>query len=96
MTGTGVAVLRPSDEVVLTELQDGTGVLLHLQTRFYFTLNATGVRTWKLLGDGARDPDELAERVSVAYPEVEASRVRADVGALVAELVRESLVTVGS
>jgi hypothetical protein len=89
-----VTGLAPSPDAVLTELQDGTGVLLHLQTRFYFTLNATGVQAWKLLEAGARDGAELAQRLASAFPEVEASRVRADVEALLAELARESLVTV--
>jgi hypothetical protein len=48
-----VAVYRPSPEVILTELGDGTAVLLHLGTKFYFTLNATGIAAWKALGQGA-------------------------------------------
>ena len=100
------AMLRPREEpttvngiernqdAVLTELQDGTGVLLHLQTRFYFTLNATGVQAWKLLGGGVRDAAELAGQLAAAFPGTDPVRVRADVDALLADLVRESLITV--
>jgi hypothetical protein len=85
-----------SADVVLTELQDGSGVLLHLQTRYYFTLNASGVQVWKLLGAGARDPAELATGLSAAFPDAEPNRVRADIDALLADLTRESLVIVRS
>lgn len=85
--------IAPAQNVVLTELRDGTGVLLHLDTKVYFTLNRTGVLAWKLLGDeGARDAAELGERLARAFPDVDAAAIRADVEALVAELLREQLV----
>jgi hypothetical protein len=83
--------LTQSEDVVLTELKDGTGVLLHLGTKFYFALNATGVMAWKLLEPGARDADELAERLALRFPEQDAAAVRTDVAALVSELVAEGL-----
>lgn len=83
-----------SDDAVLTELQDGTGVLLNLQTRYYFTLNATGVLAWKLLGAGAQDPAELALRLAAAFPGTDPAQVRTDVDALLADLAREALVTI--
>lgn len=89
-------VIDRSDDAVLTELQDGTGVLLHLRTRFYFTLNATGVLAWKLLGDGAGDAGELARRLAAAFPGADPAGVRSDVEALLAELAREALITVRS
>lgn len=90
---TTVNGIERNQDVVLTELQDGTGVLLHLQTRFYFTLNATGVQAWKLLGSGVRDASELARQLAAAFPGTDPARVRADVEALLADLARESLVT---
>lgn len=88
-----VAGIVPSKDAVLTELHDGTGVLLHLETKFYFTLNRTGVLAWKLLGDdGARDAAELAVRLAAAFPAADPAAVREDVEALVAELLREQLV----
>src|SRR5690606_13486520 len=36
--------------VMLTEMSDGTGVLLHLDTKFYYTLNRSGTKVWKTLG----------------------------------------------
>jgi len=86
--------IRPSEEAVLTELKDGTGVLLHLGTRHYYTLNATGVLCWKLLADGsATTAEALAAGVSAAFPDAPAAAVRADVEALLAELGAEQLLT---
>jgi hypothetical protein len=78
--------------VLLTELPDGTGVLLHLQTRFYFTLNPAGLQTWKLLVVGVRDAAELASALAAQYPPADPVQVRADVEALLVELTRETLV----
>ena len=41
----------PDSDVIVTEL-DGEAVLLNLDTKLYFSLNATGVRIWKLLAEG--------------------------------------------
>jgi hypothetical protein len=97
MKGTTVASLRPSEDVVLTELKDGTGVLLHLGTRHYFTLNATGVVAWKLIADGRlADGDAVAARIAGRFPGVDPSTVRTDVAALLAELEAEGLLAPAS
>jgi hypothetical protein len=44
--------LRPHSEVVDTKLDDGEIVLLHLQSKIYYSLNATGERIWQGLKDG--------------------------------------------
>jgi hypothetical protein len=86
--------IQPSDEAVLTELKDGTGVLLHLGTRHYYTLNRTGVLLWKLLAEGAaRDAAGLAQAIAARFAGAGLDAVRADVDALLAELAAERLVT---
>lgn len=86
--------IQASDEAVLTELKDGTGVLLHLGSKHYYTLNATGVLLWKLLADGAAThADALAGAIAASFPGSDAAAVRADVDALLAELAAEKLVT---
>jgi hypothetical protein len=87
-----VAGLSPSEDAVLTELRDGTGVLLHLGTRFYFTLNRTGVLVWKLVAGGAPDVATVAAGVAAEFPEIERAAIAADVGALLAEFQSEGLV----
>jgi hypothetical protein len=87
-----VAVLRPSDEVVLTELKDGTGVLLDVGTRHYFTLNPTGVLAWRLIAAGdAPDASALARAIAARYPDADPAAVGADVQALLADLAAEGL-----
>jgi hypothetical protein len=89
----GSMASSPSNrDVILTEMKDGSGVLLDLRSKFYFTLNDTGVAVWKLIAAGeAADPRTLAERVArdFATPSVEA--VVADVKALLDELEAEGL-----
>jgi hypothetical protein len=76
--------------VLLTELQDGTGVLLHLDTKFYFALNRTGMVTWRVIEKGATLEDvsaSLVERFEIDEP-----RARRDVEALLHELGAEDLI----
>lgn len=42
---------RQDPDVIVTELDDGEAVLLHLGSRKYFSLNKTGVEIWHLLGE---------------------------------------------
>jgi hypothetical protein len=44
--------VRPHPDVVDTALDDGETALLHLETRTYFSLNATGSRIWQSLKEG--------------------------------------------
>jgi hypothetical protein len=90
--GEDVPGFHASEDALLTELPDGTGVLLDLTTRFYFTLNRTGVVAWKLLAGGARDAEAIASGVAARYPDADPAAVRADVEALLRELSAERLV----
>jgi hypothetical protein len=86
-------VLRPNSQVVLTEMRDGSAVLLHLETRFYFTLNATGVFIWKLLSsERAWDRHSLALELTREF-DVDLPTASSDVGALLDLLRTEELLT---
>ena len=83
----------PNDRCLLTELGDGTGVLLHLDTKFYYTLNRTGLVLWKAAVETPRKSvDELARRLAEAFA-VDEPTAKADVEALLSELDGEGLVT---
>ncbi len=83
---------KPGQDVILTELEDGTGVLLHLGTRFYYALNRTGVAAWKLLASGeARTADEVSSALSLRFAGASPDTVRRDVDALLRELRDEGL-----
>lgn len=85
--------ILPSDNVILTELEDGSGVLLDLTTKFYFTLNATGVVLWRALASGPRTPRELASVLSGEFAVDEAS-AESDVLALLGGMAEDGLVKV--
>ena len=85
---------RASDRALLTELGDGTGVLLDLDSKFYFTLSETAVALWKsLLAGEARSRDELAALLTREF-DVGDEQVRADLDAVLQVLTDERLVTV--
>ena len=44
--------VRPHSEVVDTKLDDGEVVLLHLESKTYYSLNPTGERIWQGLKEG--------------------------------------------
>jgi hypothetical protein len=53
---------------VFTPLPDGTGVLLNLETRFYYSLNRTGAALWQRIEEGkAVTLDELLRDTSQRF-----------------------------
>jgi hypothetical protein len=81
-----------SERALLTELGDGTGVLLDLDSKFYFTLNETAICLWRLLSKRpGSSPQQLSEQLAREF-EVEPSEAAADVEALLSALRREHLV----
>ena len=89
----GAERYQASARALLTELGDGTGVLLDLDSKFYFTLNETALFVWKQLVDGqglARE--QLAAALAGAF-EVEPDAASADLDAVLELLTRERLVS---
>ncbi len=81
--------LKPHPQVVLTELNDGTAVLLHLETKFFFTLNETALCIWRNLRDGKTEADLCLALIQEF--DVDRAAAERDVQALVAALMGESL-----
>jgi hypothetical protein len=46
--------VRTHTEVVDTKLDDGEVVLLHLESKIYYSLNPTGERIWRGLKEGLK------------------------------------------
>lgn len=82
--------LCPNPSVVCTVLEEG-GVLLHLETKYYYSLNRTGLAFWLALEDGHSDPESL---FAGRYPG-EAGLSEA-LAAFRADLTREALATTGA
>ncbi|UQA55308.1 PqqD family protein [Polyangium aurulentum] len=81
----------PNPQVLFTELEDGTGVLLHLDTKFYYTLNATGVVVWKALAGAAPSVAAIATKISEAF-RVEPEAAEKDVEQVLADMLADGLV----
>lgn len=75
---------------LLTQLDDGTGVVLNLETKFYHTLNSTAVSLWRSLERGACTNAELAAAL-VSEFEVDEAQALADTEVAVLEFEREGL-----
>jgi len=86
-------MMTPNASVILTEMNDGTGVLLDMSTKFYYTLNSTGVLVWKTAEESPDIAlDDLAHKVHDDF-DVELETARGDVEDLIRELVKEKLMT---
>jgi hypothetical protein len=78
-------------DVLFTQLDDGTGVLLHLGSGQYFTLNRTGVVVWKALTEGINDAERLAHRLCATF-EVDLEEAEREASRLVGELQKDGLI----
>jgi len=81
---------KPNPRCLLTELEDGTGVVLNLETKFYHTLNATAVCVWKTLESGCTDEHELAQAL-VRQFEVDPGTALGDASIALKDFEREGL-----
>lgn len=81
----------PDTHVAFTKLDETEGVLLHLSTKQYYTLNETGLFIWDHLEHG-HDVDQIASALTEIY-EVTIDDARSYAGEFLAELHQEGLVT---
>jgi hypothetical protein len=81
--------MRVHPAVVFTPLEDSEAVLLHLDTKRYYTLNETGRRIWELTAEG-RSATEIARALAGEY-EVEVDDALQYTETLLQELTGEHL-----
>jgi Coenzyme PQQ synthesis protein D (PqqD) len=90
------SVLVPNPQVLFTELDDGTGVLLNLDTKFYYSMNRTAVFVWKAISaKTARTTPEIAKKLTESF-RVEVPDAERDVGAIVEEMLADGLLLAAS
>jgi Coenzyme PQQ synthesis protein D (PqqD) len=82
--------VRPNAQVVDTNLDDGEVVLLHLDSKSYFSLNVTGERIWQGLKQGL-SLREISQRLQAEF-DVDEARADSSVVELVDELTQQKLV----
>jgi hypothetical protein len=76
--------------VVFTRLDAAEAVLLHLETKRYYSLNETGALLWELVQEG-KPLAEMAEALQADYT-VDSAPAMAAILAFVEELCQEGLV----
>jgi len=85
--------VSPNPSVVFTDLEDGSAVLLDLDSKFYYSLNETGCFMWKVFEEkGAVAASEVVRELLGEY-DVEESQARRDVEEFIGGLAKEGLVT---
>jgi hypothetical protein len=81
-------------KAVFTPLEDGTGVLLNLQTLCYYNLNKTGVAVWvEIDAKPGLTVDEIAASISERF-DVEADAALIDARAFIEHLARFKIVRI--
>jgi Coenzyme PQQ synthesis protein D (PqqD) len=86
--------VEKSSTTVYTPLDDGTGVLLNVETLFYFSLNRTGAALWQELE--ANNPSTLDDltRVLCERFDVERDAARREIDDFVKQLERLKMVRI--
>jgi Coenzyme PQQ synthesis protein D (PqqD) len=82
--------VRPHSEVVDTKLDEGEVVLLHLESKIYYSLNLTGERIWQGLKEGL-SLKEISRRLQGEF-DVDEENADKSVLDLVDELIEQKLV----
>lgn len=80
----------PQDHVVFTDLDGVEGVLVDLNTKHYFQLNATASLIWRGLARGL-DAERIAAELTAEY-EVTIEHARGSVDAAIRQFVTHRLV----
>jgi Coenzyme PQQ synthesis protein D (PqqD) len=83
----------PHDHVVFTDLDGTEAVLVDLNTKQYFQLNATAGLIWRGLARGA-SVDAIAQEMAAEY-DVTIDHARRSVDAAIRELVAHRLLAAG-
>jgi Coenzyme PQQ synthesis protein D (PqqD) len=84
--------LKVHPQVVDTKLDEGEVVLLHLDSKIYYSLNLTGQRIWQGLKDGLT-PRDISRQLQEEF-DVDAERAARSVDELINDLTQQKLVQV--
>lgn len=82
-------IYQKNPSVLCTELDDGA-ILLNLDTKYYYTLNLTGLRIWQII-DESKDPLEIAQKLAIEY-EVDEERALISIKKIIEKLEHERLI----
>jgi hypothetical protein len=86
--------IKADKSVVFTDLDDGSGVLLHLESKFYYSLNLTGSFIWRLLEEkGELEENNICEAVTDNF-DINKEEAEQDVKEFLGELQKEGIIQV--
>jgi len=86
--------IKAEKSVVFTDLDDGSGVLLHLESKFYYSLNPTASFIWRLLEEKEElSRDKILQEVMENF-EVEPEQAEKDVDEFIENLLKEGLISI--
>lgn len=80
-----------SRDVLFTQLDDGSGVLLNLGSGLYYTLNRAGVVVWKAIGEGQSDISSITLCLRASF-DVDAAEAEREASRLLSELQKDGLI----
>ena len=86
--------IEKSSPTVFTPLDDGTGVLLNLETLLYYSLNRTGAALWQVIEDRKSCTLDELIRATCQRFDVEAAVARREVHAFIGRLQNLKMVRV--
>ena len=87
-------IVEKSPKTVFTPLDDGTGVLLNLETRFYYNLNRTGVALWQEIERSSRPTLEFLVEATCKRFDVAEDGARPEIVAFVERLEEFKMVRI--
>ena len=86
--------IKANPAVVFTDLEDGSAVLLDLDSKFYYSLNETGCFMWQVFdGQPSVPVKQLFDKLIGQY-EVTEDEARKDIEEFVGNLAKEGLIEV--
>ena len=84
--------IKINPAVVFTDLEDGSAVLLDLDSKFYYSLNETGCVMWKVFEKkGEAESNNLVKALVQEY-EVGEKQAEQDVEEFITSLAKEGLI----
>jgi len=86
--------IKAEKSVVFTDLDDGSGVLLHLGSKFYYSLNPTASFIWRLLEEKEELSRERILQEVMENFEVEQEQAEKDVDEFIENLLKEELISI--
>lgn len=84
-------LIHSRKDLLFTEIEDGTGVLLDLGTKMYFSLNATAALVWQILENRDAAEEELVNELHASF-EVTREQAQKDLAVLLDGLEELSFV----